>query len=143
MTTVESRVGGPLFFVMAVALVAEVLATISEESFSLEHMILHRDYSYDPEGEAQSDVKNEFNQYVELMAEIKRSSDLSKTAVETILSDTDNLQFANSRLADYGDLVKRVERLNSAVDELEYKVWVSLPLWESLFLFPPFLDRYE
>lgn len=113
---------------MAVALVAEVLATISEESFSLEHMILHRDHSYDPEGEAQSDAKNEFNQYVELMAEIKRSSDLSKTAVETILSDTDNLQFANSRLADYGDLVKRVERLNSAVDELEYKVSVSLAL---------------
>jgi predicted nuclease with TOPRIM domain len=127
---------GRALFAMSVALVAEVLATISEESFSLEHMIVHRD-SYDLENA--NETKNEFDQYVELMTEIKKSSEKSKAAIETILNDSENLKFANSRLADYGDLVKRVERLNSVVDELEYKV----SLYFSDFFSELILDRNE
>jgi hypothetical protein len=104
-------------FVMAVALVGEVLAAIDEEVFSLEHMIVRRG-SYDEGG----DSSDQFDQYVSLMAEMKKSSELSKTALEIIFQDGEKLKFANTRLSDYGDLMKRLERLNSAVDELEYKV---------------------
>lgn len=101
------------------ALVAEVLAAIGEEAFSLEHMIIHRGVYETTEGPT---TENEFDEYVRLMTEIKTSSEKAKGAVERILKDPENLKYADTRLADYGDLMKRLERLNSAVDELEYKV---------------------
>jgi hypothetical protein len=111
---------------MAVALVGEVLAAIDEEIFSLEHMIVRRDAYACEEGGGSSDSE-QFDQYVALISEMKKSSEQSKVALETILHDGDKLKFANTRLSDYGDLMKRFERLNSAVDELEYKVLPSFP----------------
>lgn len=102
------------------ALVAEVLAAIGEESFSLEHMIIHRS---EYEVTDTQTPGNEFDEYVRLMTEIKSSSEKCKIAAEVILKDPENLKYADTRLADYGDLMKRLERLNSAVDELEYKVY--------------------
>lgn len=102
---------------MALTFVQQLLAAIDEEAFSLEHMIVHRDNF-----ENENDPLNEFDQYVSLITEIKKSSEKSKLSVETILQDSDKLKFANTRLNDYGDFMKRLERLTSAVDELEYKV---------------------
>ena len=115
---------------MALTFVQQLLAAIDEETFSLEHMIVHRnsfeiDTTSSPllsSSSSSIEPLNEFDQYVTLISEIKKISEKSKVSCEVILSDSEKLKFANTRLNDYGDLMKRFERLTSAVDELEYKV---------------------
>lgn len=111
----------------AITFIQQLVSTINEESFSLDHMIVNYD-NYTTEDEPNdpnnpnNNQLNEFDNYVNLIKEIKVLSEKSKISVDNILQDNDKLKFLNTRLNDYGDLMKRLERLTSAVDELEYKV---------------------
>lgn len=97
------------------AFIQQIIDVIDEEVVGLENMIIDS-------GKSGDEPQNEFSQYVDLIVEIKKSASKSKLVIENILNNPEKLKYANSKLSDYGDLMKRMERLTSALDELEYKV---------------------
>jgi Mg2+ and Co2+ transporter CorA len=96
----------------------EILQTIHEEISTLENMII------DDGRNSGGEPNNEFTQYAEEVHKIKEYSHKSTRTIHSIQENETNSKYVISKLTDYGDLMKRVDRLSSALDELEYKVSV-------------------
>lgn len=94
----------------------ELLQTINHEIVTLENMII------DDGKSGGNDPNNEFAYYAEEVNIIKEYSQKSMQSMERIQTNEENAKYVLTRLTDYGDLMKRIDRLTSALDELEYKV---------------------
>jgi hypothetical protein len=94
----------------------ELLQTVNYEIVTLENMII------DDGKSGVNDPNNEFAFYAEEVNIIKEYSQKSMESMERIQSNEEHAKYILSKLTDYGDLMKRIDRLTSALDELEYKV---------------------
>ena len=94
----------------------ELLQTIHNEILTLENQIIDNGKS------SGNDTNHEFTSYAEELIHIKEYSQKSLASMEQILMNEESVKYLLVKLTDYGDLMKRIDRLTSALDELEYKV---------------------
>jgi Mg2+ and Co2+ transporter CorA len=120
----------PMTTTSIVSYLQEILETIHVEINSLENMII------DDGRSAGGEPSTDFAQYAEEVHKIKEYSDKSTRTINSIQQNEINSKYVLSKLTDYGDLMKRVDRLSSALDELEYKVTSHLSLPVSVSLSP-------
>lgn len=110
--------------------IQEVIETINEEILCIDNMLIDsgRNTSNSSSSNKNKDKdkdkekENEFTQYYDDIQIIKQCSNKSKLIINKIIENEDKSKYLLAKLTDYGDLVKRIERLTSAIDELEYKV---------------------
>ena len=124
----------------------EIISTINEEINGLDDMLIdsgigkiNNSPSISPSSSSISssslpsssstNQENEFTQYYNNIKRIKESSIKSKIILSKVLENEEKTKYIINKLKDYGDLIKRIERLTSAIDELEYKVLTMLLLF--------------
>lgn len=96
----------------------DILQVITTESKSLDDMVIDNGKNSGND----NDINFEFIQYAEQVPKISEYSQKSLQILDKITSNENNLKYIVQKLTDYGDLTKRIDRLTSALDELEYKV---------------------
>ena len=95
--------------------VEEIISVIGDEVNDLDSMLLcDSTYFEDPE--------SDFAVMVQNIQDIRECLNKTRTTFGRINGNPEHLKFATTKIHDNGDLQKRIQRLTSAVDELEYKV---------------------
>jgi hypothetical protein len=95
--------------------VEEIISSIGDEIDDLDAMLLcDSTFFKDPESDFAVMVRN--------VQDIREDITKSRTLLEKINANSEHSKYVATKFKDNGDLLKRLQRLTSAVDELEYKV---------------------